>query len=65
MSPGEYFKTDGTLDVYVNGILQANGVNFIENTDSNGNGIGITFTDGDTLLIGDVVVLKYVSYYYK
>lgn len=65
MPPGEYFKTDGTLDVYVNGILQANGVNFIENTDSNGNGIGITFTDGDTLLIGDVVVLKYVSYYYK
>lgn len=59
MPTGEHFQADGTLNVYVNGILQANGVNFTEVYDANGNGIAVDFGT-DPVLVGDVVIFTYV-----
>lgn len=59
MPTGKTFQNDGTLNVYVNGILQANGVNFTEVYDVDGKGISIDF-GSDPVLIGDVVILTWV-----
>lgn len=52
-----YVVGDGSLSVYVNGILQANGINFTEVA----GGASIDF-GSDQLLAGDVVVIEYVVY---
>jgi hypothetical protein len=59
----DYYRTgDGNLDVYVNGILQATGANFTESYDSGTKVVTINFGT-DNLLVGDVVVVKYVEHY--
>ncbi|MNV17260.1 hypothetical protein D3C71_1080440 [compost metagenome] len=58
MPEGEvYVVGDGSLNVYVNGILQANNINF----DEVAGGASIDFGT-DELLGGDVVVIEYVVY---
>ncbi|AOQ24730.1 hypothetical protein MTAT_04710 [Moorella thermoacetica] len=59
MPANEYFQNDGTLDVYVNGLLQAPGVNYTEVYDAQGRGIAVDFAP-DTFVDGDVVILKWV-----
>ncbi|MNC45968.1 hypothetical protein D3C75_949610 [compost metagenome] len=58
MPVGElYVVGDGSLNVHVNGILQANGINF----DEVAGGASIDFGT-DELLSGDVLVIEYIVY---
>lgn len=58
MPDGEkYVVGDGSLNIYVNGILQANGINFIEVA----GGTSIDF-GSDQLLAGDVIIIEYIVY---
>jgi hypothetical protein len=69
---GEYFNISGatgsgsvatdTVQVYVNGILQANGINFteLEDTEDTTKGVGVDFGT-EELVSGDVVVIEWVE----
>lgn len=61
MPVGQTFVNDGTLNVYINGILQANGINFTEVLDVDGKGISIDF-GAEQVVAGDIVVLEWVVY---
>ncbi|MCX7610410.1 MAG: hypothetical protein N2043_02330 [Ignavibacterium sp.] len=60
---GEYFQIgEDTLDVYVNGALQAKGLNYVEVADSQNPSIGVGVDFGTSqLAVGDVIVLKYIN----
>jgi hypothetical protein len=58
MPAGETYKVgDGSVSVYVNGLLQANGINFNEVP----GGASIDF-GADQILAGDIVVIEYIVY---
>lgn len=61
MPAGEYFVLasgyDVTLEVFVNGQLQAPGISYSEQTDAQGRGTGVQFVS--PLQAGDVVILRW------
>lgn len=61
MPIGETYANDGTLSVYVNGILQANGINFTEVLNENSKGTAIDFGT-EQVVPGDIVVFEWIVY---
>lgn len=62
LGAGDFFQLgDDTLDVYVNGVLQAEGIHYTEVADvtETTKGKGVNFNP-EILVSGDVIILKYI-----
>ncbi|MNQ69428.1 hypothetical protein D3C85_840230 [compost metagenome] len=62
LGAGDFFQLgDDTLDVYVNGVLQAESIHYTEVADvtETTKGKGVNFNP-EVLVSGDVIILKYI-----